>query len=156
MAAAIEIRDWLADAGLVSFLKTTGGKGLHLVVPIRRRHEWEETKRFSRQLAAMFEGRFPKRFTTNPSKSARRGKILLDSMRNTRGATSVAAFSTRAKRRASVSVPIAWSEIEFIASSDSLSLQAVIGRLAQMDTDPWAEIDEIEQSITKQVWKHLN
>lgn len=153
--AAIEIRDWLDEAGLRSFLKTTGGKGLHIVVPIRRRHEWEETKRFGRQLAARFEGRFPKRFTTNPSKSARKGKILFDSMRNTRGATSVAAFSTRAKRRASVSVPIAWNELEFLASSASMSLQAVLGRLAQMDSDPWAEIDEVEQSITKQVWKRL-
>lgn len=157
VSAAIEIREWLADVGLQSFLKTTGGKGLHIVVPIRRRHGWDETKKLSRQVASMFEGRSPKRYTTNPSKNARRGRILIDSMRNTRGATSVAAFSTRAKRRASVSVPIAWNELEYIARSDSMSLQAVIGRLAQMDetSDPWAEIDALDQGLTKRVWKQL-
>lgn len=155
-AAAFEIRDWLQTAGLESFLKTTGGKGLHIVVPIRRRHAWEETKRFSRQMAALFEGRAPKRFTTNSSKHARRGKILLDVLRNTRGATSVAAYSTRAKPNASVSVPISWKELDLIASSDSMSLQAVIRRLAHQEYDPWDKIDEVDQGITKQAWKLLD
>ena len=153
--AAVEIRDWLAEAGLQSFLKTTGGKGLHIVVPLRRRHDWSETKKFSQQIGALFEGRSPKRFTTNPSKSARRGKILIDTARNTRGATSVAAFSTRAKRNASISVPIGWNELEFLGSSSGMSLQTVIGRLAQMDDDPWAEIFDVEQGLTRDVWKAL-
>lgn len=154
-AATVEIRDWLAEAGLVSFLKTTGGKGLHIVIPVRRRHSWEEVKRFSRQLATMFEKRYPKRFTANASKSARRDKILIDSMRNSRGATAVAAYSTRAKETASVSVPISWDELQGLDSSDSMTLQGVMSRLAVQDKDPWEEIDSVEQSITKRVWKLL-
>ena len=112
-------------------------------------------RKFSQQIGALFEGRSPKRFTTNPSKSARRGKILIDTARNTRGATSVAAFSTRAKRNASISVPIGWNELEFLGSSSGMSLQTVIGRLAQMDDDPWAEIFDVEQGLTRDVWKAL-
>ena len=153
--AAIEIRDWLSDAGLASFLKTTGGKGLHVVVPIRRRHAWEETKKFCVAIAEMFERKSPKKYTTNPSKRARRGKILIDALRNTRGATSVAAYSTRAKKSASVSVPIPWTELEGLPSSDGMSLQAVLTRLADQADDPWAQIDEVEQSVTKKVWSRL-
>ena len=153
--AAREIRDWLAKAGLESFLKTTGGKGLHIVVPIRRRHPWEDMKKFTANVAAMFEGQAPRRFTTNSSKSARRNRILIDVMRNTRGATTVAAFSTRAKARATVSVPITWSELDIIARSDGMSLQAVIGRIAHQEEDPWESIDDIDQGITKQTWSLL-
>ncbi len=154
--AALEIREWLAEAGLVSFLKTTGGKGLHIVIPIRRRHEWQETKRFSQKLGTLFEQRAPKKFTTNTSKQARRGRILLDTARNTRGATSVAVYSTRAKRNASVSVPISWTELDAIDSSGAMSLQAVIDRLVASNEDPWAALQEVEQSLTKQVWKRLS
>ena len=153
--AALELRDWLATAGLVSFVKTTGGKGLHLVVPIRRRHAWDEVKRFCRRVAAAFEARSPGRYTKNPSKAARRGKILLDYMRNTRGATAVAAFSTRARPQASVSVPVAWEELDVITSSDGMNLQSVVRRLQHQRHDPWAELEQVGQGLSKSVWKTL-
>lgn len=153
--AAKEVRAWLSQAGLQSFLKTTGGKGLHIVVPLRRRHSWQDVRKFTRYVAAMFERLSPSRFTTNPSKQARKGRILLDAGRNTRGATTVAAYSTRANSKAAVSVPIAWEELDSIPSSDSMSLQAVLIRLARQDTNPWAEIGKVQQSLTKRAWDLL-
>jgi bifunctional non-homologous end joining protein LigD len=150
--AAFDLRDWLAAAGLVSFVKTTGGKGLHLMVPIRRRHGWDEVRKFSRKLATLFESQNPRYYTTNPSKAARRGKILIDVMRNVRGATTVAAFSTRAKPQAPVSVPISWDELADIGGSDSMSLQAVMRRLAPHLEDPWNEMSRIDQGLSKRVW----
>ena len=154
--AAQQMRDWLKTVGLESFLKTTGGKGLHIVVPIRRRHTWSEVKDFARKLASTFERRFPKRFTANASKSARRDKILLDVLRNSRGATAVAAYSTRAKNTASVSVPISWDELDEIDSSDGMTLQSVMSRLASRQTDPWYAIGQIDQGITKKAWNALD
>lgn len=155
VSAARELRTWLHGAGLESFLKTTGGKGLHIVVPIRRRHTWGDVRKFTTQVAADFERRHPRRFTSNPSRRARRGRILIDALRNTRGATTVAAFSTRARATASVSVPIAWEELDGLTGSDSMSLQAVLGRLAAMENDPWSEIGNIEQGLTRKAWNRL-
>ena len=151
--AAITVRDCLAEAGLRSFLKTTGGKGLHLVVPIRRRNEWPEVKAFTRHVATALEQHFPKRFTTNPSKRARQGRILIDVLRNTRGATAVAAYSTRANANATASVPVSWEELPFIRSSDSMGLQAVLERLAEAEQDPWYELDDTDQGISKTTWQ---
>lgn len=153
--AAVEIRDWLASAGLQCFAKTTGGKGLHIVVPIRRRQTWDEVKNFTTRVGQRFAKLFPTRFTTNPSRQARRGRILIDTLRNSRGATSVAAYSTRAKPQASVSVPIAWPELDDIASSDSMTLQSVMERLASRLEDPWRDINAVQQSITKRCWAEL-
>ena len=154
--AAVEFRDWLISAGLESFVKTTGGKGLHVVVPIRRRHTWEEVKDFTSRVGTRFAKLFPTRFTTSPSKKVRRGKILIDTLRNARDATAVAAYSTRARPQASVSVPVTWQELDHLASSDSMSLQSVMNRLAKQSADPWRDINAVQQSITKRCWAKLN
>jgi bifunctional non-homologous end joining protein LigD len=109
--AALRIRDRLHDAGLLSFVKTTGGKGLHIVVPLERRQSWDDVKGFSHQLAQGLAADYPQSYTVNQSKRARPGKIYLDYRRNSEGATAVAAYSTRARAGAPVSAPIAWDEL---------------------------------------------
>ena len=101
----------LDELGLVCFLKTTGGKGLHIVTPIQRTQGWEEAKPFAKMVADHLVTAIPQRFTSNMAKRVRKGKIFIDYLRNARGATAIAAYSTRAKPGAPVSVPIAWDEL---------------------------------------------
>ena len=95
--SARKIRAFLQELGLESFVKTTGGKGLHLVVPVDRRHDWVEAKSFCKQVADLIEKADPQQYTVNISKAARRGKIFIDYLRNGRGATAVVPYSTRAR-----------------------------------------------------------
>jgi bifunctional non-homologous end joining protein LigD len=111
-AAAGEVRRRLKSAGLESFLKTTGGKGLHVVAPIRPEHPWAAVKDFAHGLVLAMESDEPALFLTRMTKSARKGKIFLDYLRNERGATSVAPFSPRAREGAPVALPLSWSELK--------------------------------------------
>ncbi len=155
VAAAWEVRELLESLGLTSFVKTTGGKGLHVVVPIQRRHEWAEIKRFSRLVASRIEGQSPGRFTTNSSKSARGGKVYLDFLRNTRGATAIAPYSTRARPEATVSVPVGWEELEVLQSGTAYHVRNLGRRLANLSADPWSQLSKTRQSITKAVLRKL-
>jgi len=116
--AAREVRLLLEELGLTSFLKTTGGKGLHLVVPIQPRAEWDEAKAFCRAVADFVVRAAPDRFIATMSKAARTGKIFIDYLRNGRGSSAVAPYSTRAKPGATVSAPIAWEELTSSLHSD--------------------------------------
>jgi bifunctional non-homologous end joining protein LigD len=138
----------LAHLGLESFVKTTGGKGLHLVVPLARRHGWKEMKAFARAVAADLARRLPHAFTINPAKAARRGKIYLDYLRNSRGATAVAAYSSRARPGAPVSVPLAWREVGPRLRPATLTVRTVPERLARLRADPWERVPVRRQSIT--------
>jgi bifunctional non-homologous end joining protein LigD len=106
------LRTLLDEMGLVGFLKTTGGKGLHVVVPIRATLDWEHAKGFTKAVAELLTATFPDRFTATLSKSRRKGKIFVDYLRNTEGATAVCAYSPRARYNAPVSTPIAWEEMQ--------------------------------------------
>ena len=132
--AACDLREFLQTLGWEPLLKTSGGRGLHLVTPAQS--TWTEARKLSKQIANDLAAKHPKRFTTNASKSSRRGRIYLDVNRNVRGASTIAAYSTRAKRNAPVSVPIAWEELDAIDSSDVFGLQATMERLAKLG-DPW-------------------
>ncbi len=148
VAAAITLRDRLADVGLRSFPKTTGGKGLHLTVPIVPDLEWDAAKAFTRALVETLEAEAPKLYTASMSKTARRGRIFIDYLRNGRGATAVAPYSTRARPSATVSAPLTWDEVESGIRGDHFTIENLPGRLRSLPSDPWAEMAGLRQRIS--------
>jgi bifunctional non-homologous end joining protein LigD len=153
--SAQQMRAFFEDLGLKTFLKTSGGKGLHIMVPVERRLDWDETKEACQQIAAAIVRADPARYTANMSKAARTNKIYVDFLRNARGATSVAAYSTRARGAAPVSMPITWEELPDIEGPDRFTLARAVERLAKLKKDPWKDIGKIRQSISKTVLKRL-
>jgi bifunctional non-homologous end joining protein LigD len=153
--AAIEMREALAGIGLESFVKTTGGKGLHVVVPVAPKLEWEAIKEFSKWLAERFAAAYPERFTTNMAKRARTGRIFIDYLRNGRGATAIGAFSARARAGAPVATPLFWEEVERGVTPDAFTVETVPDRLATLKSDPWAEMPKLRQSIGAKVRKQV-
>jgi bifunctional non-homologous end joining protein LigD len=152
--AAIAMRDLLSELGLKSYAKTTGGKGLHVVCPIRRSRSVEEVRAFSGALAGMFEAVAPKRYTTNVSKSQRKHKILIDYLRNAPGATAVELFSARAREGAPVAMPVDWNELNDVRG-DTFTVRNAKDRLASRRADPWKDFFTIRQSITAKVMKQV-
>ena len=154
VAAALSVRARLAELGLKSFVKTTGGKGLHVVVPIRPRLGWDEIKTFTRDVARDLARAEPKRFTATLAKSKRRGKIFVDYLRNGRGATAVCAYSTRAHPTGLVSTPLAWEELEEEAPPpDAFDVRTVRARLRRR-AGPWEGFFDTRQGITA-VMRHV-
>jgi len=149
--AAIELREALLGIGLQSFPKTTGGKGLHVVVPVAPKLGWEEIKEFSKWVAERFAANYPDRFTTNMAKRARTGRIFIDYLRNGRGATAIGAYSARARPGAPVATPLSWEEVEKGIKPDRFTVLTVPDRLKRLKSDPWAEIGKIRQSISAAV-----
>jgi bifunctional non-homologous end joining protein LigD len=148
VAAALDMRATLAQAGLASFVKTTGGKGLHIVVPLVPRLDWDKVKAFSKSIAEAVAARAPERYTVNPSKPARTGRIYIDYLRNSRGATAIGAYSPRARPGAPVATPLFWEEVERGVRSDAFTVRTLPQRLARLDQDPWAEIGTLRQSVS--------
>jgi bifunctional non-homologous end joining protein LigD len=147
--AAFAVRELLtSEYGLESFVKTTGGKGLHVVVPIfPRRHDWEEAKRFCRHVAQQIAQSDPKSYTVNMAKAQRAGRIFVDYLRNDRGATAVAAYSTRARPGAPVSTPLAWDELTPAIRSDHFNVGNFAARLKALKADPWQTISDVKQAL---------
>ncbi|MBL8825491.1 MAG: non-homologous end-joining DNA ligase [Planctomycetaceae bacterium] len=154
IAAALEMRELLAQLELTSFVKTTGGKGLHIVVPIDRRHDWKTVKSFCRAVATTLTQLRPDRYIATASKAARRGKIFVDYLRNDRGATAVAPYSTRARQGAPISWPLSWRELEQLAGPATITVQNVSEFLAGR-RDPWRELPQIEQRLSAKILKLL-
>jgi len=147
--AAFDIKALLDSAGLTSFAMITGGKGIHIVLNLKRRHDWDEVKGFARDFAEQVAGLDPKRFVANMAKAKRKGRIFIDYLRNGRGATAIAPYSTRARATASVAVPVTWAELRTIASAAAFKLKDMPARLAE--PDPWADYDKHAMSLTKAV-----
>jgi bifunctional non-homologous end joining protein LigD len=137
--AASEVRDRLAQLGLASFVKTSGGKGLHVVSPLRPKADWEVVKAFCKSIADQMAADNPDRFIATITKSKRHGKVLIDYLRNGRGATAVAAYSTRARPGAAVSMPLGWDEIGSVSGAAYFTVSNAVTRLARLRTDPWEE-----------------
>jgi len=148
IAAAREVRDRLADLKLKSFVKTTGGKGLHVVLPIRR-VPWDEAKDFCRGIAEAMAGDTHKLYTATIKKSAREHRICVDYLRNSREATAIAPYSTRGRPGATVSVPLTWEELGTQKAPNLFTVKNLPRRLATQRKDPWAGMDRIKQSLPK-------
>jgi len=146
--AARQVRRTLRALELESFLKTTGGRGLHLVVPLAPKEDWSVCLAFARAVAETIEREDPERYTTRFAKAGREGKILIDYLRNNRTNTSVAAFSTRARPGAPVSLPISWQELGPRLDPARFTIRSVPARLARQKQDPWAGYWSPRQRIT--------
>ena len=146
--AADLVRDRLGKMGLQSWVKTTGGKGLHVVVPLSGKQTWDEVKAFSQALAEQLVKDVPDRYTSKMSKAGRKGKLFIDYLRNGRGATAVAAYSTRARSGATVSTPVEWDELRRLTPGQ-FTVTTVPRRLQTLKHDPWKEFWNVRQSITQ-------
>jgi bifunctional non-homologous end joining protein LigD len=156
VAAALTLRKRLAALGLASFVKTTGGKGLHVVTPIVRGPDWETCVAVSRRIVQLMEAEEPESYVTTMSKKERVGRIFLDYLRNARGATSVAAYSTRASAGAPVSVPISWDEVQDAdPRHGSWTVRSLQERLTQARPDPWEAYASVRQRLTASLLKAL-
>jgi bifunctional non-homologous end joining protein LigD len=144
---AFLMRDFLAELELTSFVKTTGGKGLHVVAPIAPKHTWDEMKSFSKAVADTIVSAAPNRYLATMSKAARKGKIFIDYLRNQRGATAIAAYSTRARAAATVSLPISWENLKKLKTPAEFTVQSVPKLLAAKRSDPWLDLPKTKQAI---------
>jgi len=137
LAAAREVRDRLAETGLQSFARLSGGKGVHVVLPVAPVHGWAQAKGFCEAFAKTMARVAPKRFVASAGKAQRRGRIFIDWLRNGRGATSVASWSLRARPGAGVAMPLRWNELGRTGGGDHYDLAAARNRAARLKSDPW-------------------
>jgi bifunctional non-homologous end joining protein LigD len=148
IAAVADMRERLESLGLKSFLKTTGGKGLHVVAPIAPRDEWPEVKAFTKAVAVAIEHDAPRDYTTVMSKAERRGRIFIDYLRNDRGSTAIAPYSTRARAGATVATPLPWSALKPDLKPGAFTVLTMPERLTAMKADPWKEMAGLRQGLT--------
>ncbi|HEX2797138.1 MAG TPA: DNA primase small subunit domain-containing protein, partial [Immundisolibacter sp.] len=147
--AARVVREVLADLGLEAFVKTTGGKGLHVVAPLDRRTDWDTLKRFARAIAQLLERSAPRDYVATASKAKRDGRIFVDWLRNGRGATAVAPYVTRARPGAPVATPLSWEELDTLTSGAAWTVANFGERMAQVRrTDPWSGFFEQRQTVS--------
>jgi bifunctional non-homologous end joining protein LigD len=146
VAAARDVRERLAGVDLQSFVKLTGGKGLHVVVPIEGA-DWETTKTFTQAVALAMAADDPQRYVPKMTKSLRPGKIFVDYLRNSLEQTSVAAYSTRARPGAPVSIPVTWEELGRMSAANQYTVLNAEKRLRNLKQDPWKDIARIDQRL---------
>lgn len=158
-AAARRVRALLGECGLESFVKTTGGKGLHVCVPVAPEREWDELEEFTRAVASKLAREEPQAFTANIAKAQRKGKVFVDYLRNVRGANAVGAFSTRARDGAPVSVPVDWDELDRLSGPADFTVAEVPLRVLAQGSgaaaDPWARYLELKQSVPASLTRDL-
>jgi bifunctional non-homologous end joining protein LigD len=145
--AAKRVRDAFLALDLESFVKTTGGKGLHVVAPITPEQDWDGVAAFARGFCEQLAEDDPASFVATMAKAARKGRIFLDWLRSVRGATSVAAYSTRAKPGATVSAPLAWKELGARATPDRFTVATLPKRLDALGADPWRGYAKVRQRL---------
>jgi len=155
VASAMEVRDLMAQLGLESFAKITGGKGIHIVAPIEPERGWAEVKEFAHSFVRMMEAANPKLYLTKMTKAARKGRIYLDYLRNERGATAVAPYSPRARRGAKVAMPLSWNELKKGARPE-FAVANFEEWKSRLKRDPWAKMETLKQKLTKQAVGAVN
>ncbi|MGH7656950.1 MAG: non-homologous end-joining DNA ligase [Gemmatimonadales bacterium] len=158
-SAAEEVRQVVEHVGLTCFLRTTGGKGLHVVAPVDRRIAWEDLKAFAQDIAQGMAKARPESYIATASKARREGLIYVDYLRNSRGATAIASYSTRALPGAPVATPLSWGELDDLKDPAEFTVATTPGRMAALKNEPWNGFFEVRQSITRamrsRIGKHL-
>jgi bifunctional non-homologous end joining protein LigD len=148
--AAFEVREALKSLGLESWVKTTGGKGLHVVAPIARRYDWDTVRKATQQIALLMTKAAPDRYVATMSKNARAGKIFVDYLRNVEGATAVLPYSARARPGLPVAVPIAWTDLRALDPQE-LTIATVPKLVAARRIDPWADLLGTAQTFPREL-----
>lgn len=148
--SAFEMRSALQTLGLESWVKTTGGKGLHVVVPIARRYDWDTVRRASQNVAVLMSRAAPDRYVANMSKKARIGKIFIDYLRNAEGATAVLPYSARARPGMTVAMPVEWNDLRSVDPQE-LTIVTVPRLLARRKKDPWADLLDARQKLPREL-----
>jgi len=146
-AAAVEMRDRLKTLGLTSFPMVTGGKGIHVVAPLTPRYGWDDVRIFAEALARTMSAEAPDRFLAEMSKAKRQGKIFIDYLRNGRGATAIAPFSTRARKGAPVAWPVSWTGLSRLDDAHPATVPTAAEMLKRQRTDPWAGYFDVDQVL---------
>jgi bifunctional non-homologous end joining protein LigD len=140
-------------------VKTTGGKGLHVCVPLVPERGWEELEEFTRAVAQRLARDEPSTFTANLAKAQRKGKVYVDYLRNVRGANAVGVYSTRAKEGAPVSVPVDWDELDRLSGPNDFSVAEVplrvLGFGSAQAVDPWARYRTLQQRVPESLTRDL-
>ena len=147
VAAARDVRQALDAIGLIGFPRTTGGKGVHVVVPIERRYGWPQVKTFAKGIAEAMSADAPARYLSRMSKAERRGRIFIDYLRNDPTSTAIAPWSTRARAGAPVAVPLWWDDLTPALDPQTFTVKTIPKRLERARGDPWAEIDTVRQRL---------
>lgn len=147
VAAALDIRDKLEAIDLASFCRTSGGKGLHVVVPLEPNADWTAVRGFCRAFAETVSAGLPERYVAHVKIADRKGKILIDWLRNGLGSTAVASFCPRARSGAGVATPLAWREVTPKLELQAFTIKTVPGRLARLKADPWADFGRLRRAL---------
>jgi bifunctional non-homologous end joining protein LigD len=153
--AAETLRGRMSALGFAAFVKTTGGKGLHVVTPITPKQDWDGVKAFAKQVAEELVHEAPQLYTATMSKSKRPGKIFIDYLRNARTATAVSAYSTRARANGPVSVPVHWDELATDVRGEFFTIRNVPQRLARLRKNPWEGYEKARRPITNALLRKL-
>ncbi len=152
--AALAVRDALATLGLKSVAMVSGGKGIHVIVPLSRRAPWEDAKTFARGLAVTIADNDPDNYIATMSKAKRKGRIFIDWLRNERGSTAVAPYSVRARAGGPVATPVSWDELEDLDAANRFHIRDILDRLEE--NDPWAQASDWKQGLTKKMLKAVD
>jgi bifunctional non-homologous end joining protein LigD len=147
ISAAFELKEMLENLNLKSFVKLTGGKGLHVHIPLAPLYDWDQIKSFAQTLALQLVQNNPKKYTANMSKKQRRGKIFVDYLRNGYGATAVVPYSLRAKPLSTVALPLEWNEIKRIKSPQEITLARALRKIKTRKSDPWKGMLKLNQKV---------
>lgn len=145
--AAFAAKEYLDKLKLTSFVRTTGGKGLHVVIPIKPKYDWDKIKEFARAFVDFLVEQHPSEYVVNMNKAKRKGKIFVDYLRNQRGATAIASYSTRARIHAPIATPIAWNELTDDPRDTAYTLKTIMTRMNALKKDPWHDFFKLKQSL---------
>ena len=143
------MRERLGSLGLESYAMATGGKGVHVVAPLTPDRGWDDVKDFAEAVARGFAEQNPGRYIAHASKSARKGRIFIDYLRNARGATAIAPFSSRARQGAPVAWPVSWNQLERLENAQPASIATAARLLRQQKNDPWRQYFDVRQTLPR-------